>query len=70
VIAACEKAVGRTIPYQIVDPRPGDPGILVTSPAKAIKELGWNLAYSSIETIVNSAWRWHSGHPAGYGRRA
>lgn len=70
VIAACEKAVGRTIPYQIVGPRPGDPGVLVTSPAKAIKELGWSLANSSIETIVNSAWRWHSAHPEGYGRQA
>lgn len=70
VIKACEKAAGRAIPYQIVDPRPGDPGTLVTSPAKAIKELGWSLTNSSIDTIVSSAWRWHSSHPEGYGNNA
>ena len=32
VLKACERAVGRSIPYEIVDPRPGDPPVLVASP--------------------------------------
>lgn len=69
VLKACEEAVGREIPHEIVDARPGDPGILVASPEAIKNALGWNPEYSDIKTIVDSAWRWHDSHPNGYGDR-
>ena len=45
VLRACEKAVGRPIPHEIVGRRPGDPGTLIATPEKVIKELGWSPRY-------------------------
>ena len=36
-----EKAVGRPIPYRIVERRPGDIAACYSDPAKAKAELGW-----------------------------
>jgi UDP-glucose-4-epimerase GalE len=67
VIAAAERVTGRRVPHQIVARRPGDPPILVGSPAKIEQELGWRPQHSDIDTVVGTAWRWHSAHPEGYG---
>ena len=37
---------------------------------KIIKELGWSPRYPDIDSIVETAWRWHSSHPDGYASRA
>jgi UDP-glucose 4-epimerase len=66
VLRACEKAVGRLIPHEIVGRRPGDPGTLIATPEKVIKELGWSPRYPDIDSIVETAWRWHVSHPDGY----
>jgi UDP-glucose 4-epimerase len=66
VLHACEAAAGRPIPHQFAPRRPGDPGVLVASPDRAIAELGWKPQYSDLKTIVDSAWKWHDGHPRGY----
>lgn len=66
VLRACEAAVGRPIPYEIVDRRPGDPAVLVASSDRITSELGWSPKYASIEQIVETAWRWHASHPEGY----
>ena len=66
VLRACEKAVGRPIPHEIVERRPGDPGTLIATPEKVVKELGWAPRYPDIGSIVETAWRWHGSHPDGY----
>ncbi len=66
VLRACEEVVGRPIPYEVCDRRPGDPGVLIASPNKIIKELGWKPQYTDIKQIVETAWRWHQNHPNGY----
>ena len=66
VLQACEAAVGRPIPHEIVAPRPGDPAVLVASPERIIRELGWAPRYTDIGSIVATAWRWHQHHPQGY----
>lgn len=58
VIDVCRKVTGRTITVHEADRRPGDPPVLVASAAKARDELGWRPAYTNIEDIVTSAWRW------------
>lgn len=67
VVRACERASGRTIPYDIVDRRPGDPAVLVASADKIRRELGWSPCYASVTDIAETAWRWHRDHPDGYG---
>lgn len=40
--------------------RAGDPPSLVADPAQARKTLDWECAYKDLDSIVESAWRWHS----------
>ena len=70
VLRACEAVVGRPIPHELADRRPGDPAVLVASPERLVAELGWAPRYSEIRTIVETAWRWHHARPHGYGARA
>jgi UDP-glucose 4-epimerase len=70
VLRACEECVGTPIPHTMATRRPGDPGVLVASPNRAIKELGWRPKYTEIRDIVATAWAWHHGHPDGYHRPA
>jgi UDP-glucose 4-epimerase len=69
VLRACEEAAGRPIRHEIVGRRPGDPGTLVATPEKIVKELGWSPRFPNIKDIVATAWRWHSSHPDGYAAR-
>jgi len=68
VLRACEEATGRAIAARDRPPREGDPPTLVADPGKACRELGWRPVASSIENIVQTAWRWHQhmahSHPA------
>lgn len=66
VLQACEEVVGKPIPHRYVDRRPGDPAILIASPERIQKTLGWNQRYPTIHAIVETAWRWHKNHPQGY----
>ena len=49
------------------DRRPGDPPVLTADASKAQKELGWKTDYPGLETIVQSAWKFHNDYPNGYG---
>lgn len=66
VIDTAEQVVGRKIPWEAAPRRPGDPARLVASSDKLKKELGWQPKYPELETIIETAWRWHSAHPNGY----
>lgn len=66
VIAACEKVSGRSIPYEVVPKRAGDPPRLVADPSKLIGALGWSPDYLDIEKTIETAWAWHSSRPSGY----
>lgn len=67
VIRAVEKVTGRTVPVKHGPRRPGDPPILVASAEKIQKELGWKPKFASLESIIESAWRWRQKYPEGYG---
>ena len=60
VIRAIEVAGGRPVPYRDAPRRDGDPPELVADPALAKRILGWEPGYSTIEMIVETAWRWHA----------
>ncbi|NYZ62273.1 UDP-glucose 4-epimerase GalE [Luteimonas deserti] len=59
VIEAAERIAGRTVPHSIAPRRAGDPATLVASSARARDVLGWSPVYTSLESIIETAWRWH-----------
>ncbi len=69
VIHAVEKVSGLKVPANFAPRRAGDPPALYADAAKARRELGWTPKFSTIEPIVETAWRWHQAKPMGYGDR-
>lgn len=67
VIRAVEKVSGKKVPFTEAPRRAGDPPALYADSSKAIKELSWKIKFPEIESIVTTAWKWHSSHPNGYG---
>ena len=65
MIAAFEKASGKTIAHKIVERRPGDVASCYAEPALALKELGW-AAERGIEEMTRDGWQWQSQNPDGY----
>ena len=70
VVKACEQVVGRPIPFDRAGRRPGDPPILIASPDAITSDLNWQPRYTDIRAIVETAWRWMSTHPQGYGPKS
>lgn len=65
MIAAFEKASGRSVPYSIVPRRPGDIASCYAEAAKAKSELGWAAEFG-LERMMQDTWRWQSQNPNGY----
>jgi UDP-glucose-4-epimerase GalE len=68
VIDAVERVTGRRVPWTLAPRRSGDPAVLYAAADKAGRELGWTAQFPDLETIVRTAWKWHSAHPRGYAR--
>ncbi|MBA4387576.1 MAG: UDP-glucose 4-epimerase GalE [Verrucomicrobia bacterium] len=66
VVETARKITGRKIEAEMAPRRPGDPARLIAGAGKARKVLGWKPAFPDIESIVESAWKWHKAHPRGY----
>jgi len=67
VINACRQITGHKIPEKKAPRRPGDPPELIADSRLARKLLDWSPKYETVESIVETAWRWHQAHPRGYG---
>lgn len=65
IIQNMEKAVGKPIPYKIVDRRPGDIATCYADSTKAKEELGWEAQFD-ITRMCQDAWHWQSKHPNGF----
>ena len=70
VLRACEAVSGRSIRHEVVGRRPGDPAVLIATPESIVRDLGWSPRYTDVAAIADTAWRWHSTHPAGYGAKS
>jgi UDP-glucose 4-epimerase len=66
VIEACRKITGHPIPAVMAPRRAGDPPELIADARLARQLLDWTPRYTTIESIVETAWRWHQAHPQGY----
>ncbi|MCX5654853.1 MAG: UDP-glucose 4-epimerase GalE [Planctomycetota bacterium] len=67
VIETARRVTGHAIPVKEGPRRTGDPPSLVASSDRIIRDLGWKPKFPAIETIIETAWRWHKSHPNGYG---
>lgn len=65
MLHAFERAVGRELPYRVVDRRPGDVAVSFADPSRAHAELGWR-ATRTIDDMAVDTWRWQQGNPQGY----
>jgi UDP-glucose 4-epimerase len=59
VIAKTEEITGKKVPFRLKSRREGDVPVLLASKERAERLLGWKLRYSEIETIIETAWKWH-----------
>jgi UDP-glucose 4-epimerase len=57
VIAAFERACGKSLPRRVASRRPGDVAIYYADPARANTLLGWR-ALRDLDAICADAWRW------------
>ena len=65
MVDAFSKVVGKEIPYEIKERRPGDIATCYAQADKAKKEIGWE-ATRDLETMCEDSWRWQSKNPNGY----
>lgn len=66
IVEAARKITGKEIPTKVEARRAGDPSTLVAASQKAQDTLGWKPEYTTMDTIIESAWNWHVNHPKGY----
>ena len=66
VVEMARQVTGRWISTEAGPRRPGDPPVLIASPDKIMRDLGWQPRHSELDRIIESAWRWRLAHPNGY----
>lgn len=66
MVEAARTVTQKEIPARIAPRRAGDPSTLVASSDKAKAVLGWQPKYTNVESIIETAWKWHVSHPNGY----
>ena len=65
VVHGFEQATGVTIPYELVERRPGDVPRLEACPQTAQAVLGWS-ANRTLEEMCRDGWAWQQSNPTGY----
>ncbi len=60
VIDAARQVSGRKIDTVECERRAGDPAALVAASEKVRRELHWAPQFEQLETIIETAWKWHS----------
>lgn len=68
MIEIARKVTGHPIPAEVAPRRSGDPAVLIASSDKAVEDLHWMPQFNSVETIIETAWKWHKNHPNGYSK--
>ncbi len=61
IIEVAKRVTGIDIPVKMASRRPGDPATLIASSKKIKEVLGWKPEFYDIDTIISTAWKWHSG---------
>lgn len=69
VIDSAVRVTGRNFTVEIAGRRSGDPAVLVAGSDKIKGELDWEPQFKDLDSIVETAWKWHLTHPAGYNNK-
>lgn len=59
VIETVRRVTGKEFKVVEAERREGDPPTLISDSRKAAEVLGWAPRFGSLETIIETAWRWH-----------
>lgn len=62
VIDTVRRISGRDFEVIESERRPGDPPILISDYRRAVDFLGWKPCYPDLESIIETAFRWHAKH--------
>lgn len=65
MIRTFEQASKQSVPFEIVERRPGDIAECWADPTKAERELGWKTERGLLDMMLDT-WRWQSLNPQGY----
>lgn len=57
VVEMARQVTGRWISTESAPRRPGDPAVLIASPDRIMRDLGWQPRQSELDQIIESAWR-------------
>jgi len=60
VLKAAMSVIGKKIPNEIVERRPGDPATLVANSQLVTEQLNWKPVFTQIDEIISTAWNWHN----------
>jgi len=60
IIKQAEIITGKVVNARKVTRRPGDPATLIADSTRARTTLQWKLEYSDLDTILKTAWDWHT----------
>ena len=59
IIRSAERVTGRNVNFEVAERRAGDPPQLVADSSLARAELNWVPNFRSMDSIIDSAWRFH-----------
>lgn len=65
IVKAFERVTGKSVPYQLVQRRPGDVAIYYANASLADELLNWRTE-KTLEDMLADAWRWQQQNPDGY----
>ena len=60
IIASVGRMCDGRVPFRDAPRRVGDPPSLVADPRRAAQVLAWKPLYSDVDSVVESAWKWHA----------
>ena len=66
IIDAVKAVTGLKVPVIEDGRRAGDPPALYADSSKAQDELGWEIKFTEVKDIIETAWRWHQAMPEGF----
>lgn len=65
LVRTFETTNGLTLPYAVVERRPGDSAVSVADPSQAEHRMGWRTR-RSLADICRDGWAWQSANPHSY----
>lgn len=67
VIETAQEVIGKPIPHEYADRRPGDSPELVADSSRIKLDWGWEPKHKDLAEIIRHAWQWRLNHPDGFG---